>query len=335
MAIQAINTKLNLIPGGVIPVVNCSQYDVGRVLTFDIYDGNNAASLAAGTTVKVEGTKPSRHAFSYGSPTATISGNVVTISTADQMTAEAGTVECKIVLTNGSQVIGTAMFLLECEVAGVQDDVDISDTVLPTYMEAGRQNMLNAEAWAIGTKNGTAVSSDAPQYHNNSKWWCDQNQGKVEASQAWAETSHGYANQAQTAAANAQLFRDDSAKNAALSLNYADEGRKWSKSWAVYSDNTSEYGSDLNCSQFWSDRAQVFYNKASALYQLMQQRMNAWIAIMRQLIGSIYIATQSGDHLITQSGDNLVINFAGSVYLTTEADERLLTEVGNNIIVSK
>ena len=32
----------------------------------------------------------------------------------------------------------------------------------------------NAEAWAVGTKNGVAVGSSAPQYHNNSKYWSDQ-----------------------------------------------------------------------------------------------------------------------------------------------------------------
>lgn len=35
---------------------------------------------------------------------------------------------------------------------------------------------LDAEAWANGTRNGTAVESTDPAYHNNSKYWKDQAQ---------------------------------------------------------------------------------------------------------------------------------------------------------------
>lgn len=284
MAIQAISTKLNLIPGGVIPVVNCSQYDVGRVLTFDIYDGNTPASLASGTTVKVEGTKPSRHAFSYGSPTATISGSTVTVSTADQMTAEAGTVECKIVLTNGSQVIGTAMFLLECEVAGVQDDVDISDTVLPTYMEAGRQNMLNAEAWAKGTKDGTAVGPSEPQYHNSSKYWNEQ--------------TGAYATSAQT-----------SATNAAGSASSAATKRDQAKSWAVYSTDPDASGTDTNNAEYWCDQSHSYFNQMQTLAIELGNKVAAIEALLQLMFGSVYLTTESGDRLLTETGDNLIIDY--------------------------
>ena len=284
MSIQAQAIKLNLIPGGVIPVANCSQYDVGRVFTFTIYDGNSPASLTSGTTVKVEGTKPSRHAFSYGSPTATISGNVVTVSTADQMTAEAGTVECKLVLTYSGQVIGTAMFLLECEQAGVQDDVDISDTVLPTYMEAGRQNMLGAEAWAKGTKDGVAVESTEPQYHNNSKYWNEQ-------TQAYA-----------TAAAS-------SATNAAGSASTASTKRDQAKSWAVYSTDPDASGTDTNNAEYWCDQSHSYYDQMQALAIELGNKISAIEALLQLMFGSVYLTTESGDRLLTETGDNLIIDY--------------------------
>ena len=284
MAIQAQAIKLNLIPGGVIPVANCSQYDVGRVFTFTIYDGNNAASLASGTTVKVEGTKPSRHAFSYGSPTATISGNVVTVTTADQMTMEAGTVECKIVLTAGSQVVGTAMFLLECEQAGVQDDASISGTVLPTYMEAGRQYMLGAEAWAKGTKDGTAVESTDPQYHNNSKYWNEQ--------------TGAYA----TAAAS-------SATNAAGSASNALTYRNQAKSWAVYSTDPDSSGTDTNNAEYWCDQSHSYYTQMETLGIELGNKIAAIEALLELMFGKVYLTTESGDRLLTETGDHLLIDY--------------------------
>lgn len=42
-----------------------------------------------------------------------------------------------------------------------------------TVGEATRQNRLNSEAWAVGTKDGTDVDTDADQYENNAKYWAE------------------------------------------------------------------------------------------------------------------------------------------------------------------
>ena len=284
MAIQSQGIGLNIVPGGIIPVVHATQYDVGRVFEFGLLDGNVTASIPSGTTVKVEGTKPSRHAFSYGSPVATISGNVVTVSTADQMTAEAGSVECKLVLTYNSQVIGTAMFILECEVAGVQDDVDISDTVLPAYMEAGRQNMLNAEAWAKGTKDGTAVGSGEPQYHNNAKYWNDQTGSLATAASNSAAAAAG-------SAATSQTNRDQA------------------KSWAVPSTDPDSYGTNTNNSKYWCDQSHSYFNQMQTLAIELGNKVAAIEALLQLMFGSVYLTTESGDRLLTETGDNLIIDY--------------------------
>ena len=376
MAIQAQNIKLNVVPGGIIPVVHVSQFDENRTLTFTLYDGENVASLPAGTTAKIDGTKPSRKAFSYN---ASISNNIVTVNTQTQMTIEPGTVECKIVLTSGSQIIGSAMFFMEVEQAGVQDDADISETVLPAYMEAGRQNMLNAEAWAKGTKDGVAVGSTEPQYHNNAKYWAGvaetSGQGWVDTidaagqrnvnsvnsagqtwnttlnttGQEWSNITRGYmneartsANNAATSAARAQSSETQSSRNVDISRQYsekalenAENGREWAKSWATYSYNPDRYGHDSDNAQYWSDRAHYFYDKTVTLASKMQEKLNSVITVIKMLIGSIYITTQSGDHLVTQSGDSLVLDFAENMYLATASGDRVLTENDNNITVSR
>ena len=156
MAIQAQNTKLNVVPGGIIPVVHVSQYDVDRALTFTLYDGSTAATLASGTTAKVEGTKPDGKGFQYGSPEVSLSGNVVTINTPIQMTCVSGTTDCKVILKKGSQVIGTALFLLEVERAGLTEDTDISETDLPGIIAEATEQMERAEAAAVAA----ALSED-------------------------------------------------------------------------------------------------------------------------------------------------------------------------------
>ena len=262
MAIQDITTELNIIPGGIIPVVHVSQYDVGRVLAFPLIDGNSAASLPSGTAATVEGTKPSNKGFSYS---ATISDNVVTVNTTQQMTIEEGTVYCKLKLTKDTQVIGTAMFIMEVERAGINDSTDISETDIPAYIEGGRQNMLNSEAWAVGTKGGTAVESTEPQYHNNSKYYSDQ-----------AGTDATTASTAATTATTAATL---------------------SESWAVGNTNTRT-GENTNNSKYWCQ-----------LGMAALQEISAMVAVMRLILGTIYLTTEGGDNLITEGGDMLIMDY--------------------------
>lgn len=203
MSIQAQNTELNIVPGGIIPVVHVSQYDVDRVLTFNLYDRNSEASLASGTTAVIEGTKPDGNGFQYA---ATITGNTVTVNTTIQMTVLSGTVDCKIVLRNGSQVIGTALFIMDVEKAGINENTPISETDLPLIIAEATEQMeraevaataaalsetnaatsesnastseanaaadaLKSEGYAVGKQNGADVSSGNPYYENNAKYY--------------------------------------------------------------------------------------------------------------------------------------------------------------------
>lgn len=355
---------LDVTPGGIIPVVHVSQHDVNRCIVLRLFDGNNYASLPNGAAASIEGTKPSKKAFQYD---ATIQdGHDVVVYTQHQMTIEEGTVECKIKITgNGGIIIGTSLFFMEVEQAGIIDSADVSETVLPVYMEAGRQYMLGSEAWAVGTKDGTAVPSSAPQYHNNSKYWAEQaaasgegweeriatagntQVGRVNtagntqtarvntAGDYWddiikdyADAASAYSTRAGGYASEANVYRKQAAQS-------AENGREWAKSWAVYSDNPDVYGSDWNNSQYYADRSHFFYDRTVDLYNKMREKIDSILVILRMLITQIHITTQTGDRIVTQSGDSLVINFAENVILATQDDNRLLTQRGNNIAVSR
>ena len=162
------NTKLNAVPGGIIPVVHVSQFDVNRAISFTIYDGNAPAVLSEGTTVSIEGTKPDGYGFAY---TGTLVDNVATFNTTDQMTVLSGSIECKLILSLNSQVIGTAMFILDIEKAAIDGNTDMSETEIPAIIELASQQESNAEAWAVGTRGGNPVPPTDPTYNNSSEWW--------------------------------------------------------------------------------------------------------------------------------------------------------------------
>ncbi|MBR2414903.1 MAG: BppU family phage baseplate upper protein [Clostridia bacterium] len=165
--------NLQYAPTAVNPVIHVSQFDVGRQFKFDLFDGATAYVMPAGTTARVEGLKPDGHAFSYDN-NIVVSGNVATITTTLQMTVIAGTVDCEIRFSNGSDDIGTLNFKLVVEKSPIDGNVDMSDTEIPAIINLARQEAENAEAWAAGTRGGLPVSSDDPAFENNAAYYAQQ-----------------------------------------------------------------------------------------------------------------------------------------------------------------
>ena len=223
---QTIN--LQIAPTGVNPVIHVSQFDVGRQFKLMLYDGAAAYSLPEGTTARIDGIKPDKHGFSY-TDAVSVSGNQVTITTKEQMTILSGVVECELRFLKDEDNIGTLNFKLQVETSPINESTDISDTDIPAIIDMGRQNMLNDEAWAEGTKDGVPVTSDDPQYENNAKYYADN-------------------------AAYSASDANDSASDARDSKNAASASATLSESWAVGGTN-SRTGEDTNNSKYYSEQA--------------------------------------------------------------------------------
>lgn len=164
---------LDVITGGVPQVLHVAQYDTGaRTLKFNIYSSNNDLDLT-GATAKISGRKADGLGFEYP---ATISDGVVVADCTDQMTAVAGIVECAITLTNSEGQIQTARFDLNVKPAPLNDDTVISDSDFPLIEQAieAEGKAEEAEAWAVGTRDGDPVPVSDPTYENNAKYWAEQ-----------------------------------------------------------------------------------------------------------------------------------------------------------------
>lgn len=208
---QSIN--LNLIPDGVKPVAKVSQFDVGRVVTFSLYQGPDVYTPPAGTTLEFRELKSDKHICVYDDA-ATLSDSTITLETTQQMTASAGEALCQFKLTNGTEVLATLNFWLDVQTDPAAEG-DISDSDIPgiialateqmeraeaaadsaaadaesaedskedaetaatsagTSATAAEDSAGDAEAYAIGTRGGTDVPSTDPAYQNNSKYYSD------------------------------------------------------------------------------------------------------------------------------------------------------------------
>lgn len=175
------NIDINLIPGGVLPIVQASQFDVQtNGITFTLYQGDTLYTLPNGAGVLVNGKKPDSTGFSYSAASA--SGNTVKVNVTKQMTAVAGDVICELRVSVGQQDVGTSNFILRVERSPLDDSV-ISETVLPLIEQA-------AEIAATISEYVESVAQSATS---------------ATASAATASTA---AAQAQTAAANVEAQYD-------------------------------------------------------------------------------------------------------------------------------
>lgn len=140
---QKVN--LNLIPGGVRPVINVSQYDEGRQFQLAIFQGSASYDLT-GKTVTIEVGKNDGNGCAYGVtdlvntvPVVAVSGNIVTITTPIQMTACAGENIGELKIAESGNEIGTLNFVLLCEQSALSPDTPISDTEIPEIIDAARE----------------------------------------------------------------------------------------------------------------------------------------------------------------------------------------------------
>ena len=172
---QSIN--LQIIPNGVLPKVYASQFDVGREVQFNLFDGASAYTPPAGTAIRFEGRKSDGTGFSYA---CTNVGNVVTVELTDQMTVFAEEIPCEIRMALNGDDIGTLNVILCVEKSPIDAGVPISDTEIPAIIDLARQEQYTAEAWAKGTRNGVPVTPGDPTYNNNSEYWAGQSQAATQ-----------------------------------------------------------------------------------------------------------------------------------------------------------
>jgi hypothetical protein len=106
--------KLNLIPKGEMPVFHASQFDTGRLITCELYRGEDAYSVPEGYTVELHCRKVDNNIVTMTSTL--INDNVVTFTSTEQLTACNGNNLCEVAILDEGYRIGTLNFILEVEI---------------------------------------------------------------------------------------------------------------------------------------------------------------------------------------------------------------------------
>ena len=108
---------LNMVPSGVLPVLYCSQYDIGRPLGMVVYNGGEAVNLGD-YTVTIEATRTDGAAITAA---VTTDGNIGAFETTATMTNKADRYGAQLVMTASGQRVASLPFVM-CVVRAAMDE---------------------------------------------------------------------------------------------------------------------------------------------------------------------------------------------------------------------
>ena len=120
--------RLNLVPVGATPICHAAQYDVGRQIKLELYNGAAAYQIQAGDTFELNLRKPDEHIVT-ASITGTQGNTYLILETTEQMCAAPGINICKIKVKNSGDEIGTLIFNMAVQM-DVLADGDPSESAI-------------------------------------------------------------------------------------------------------------------------------------------------------------------------------------------------------------
>lgn len=130
---QARQITLNLVPGGVMPRIHCSQYDKGVPVAVTIYDGDTTYTVPEDATVYVQGAKLDGTLYQYE---CTYSGSVVYFDLTIQMTVIAGDNIAELSIYDSNEdIVGTCNFVIDVEESALQDPTETSYNDIPAIAD--------------------------------------------------------------------------------------------------------------------------------------------------------------------------------------------------------
>jgi len=204
--------SLDMVPGGVTPIVRVSQYDKTlRTISIHLTMEGADYAIPSGSTVTVSGTKPDGTGFDNP---CSFTGSTVTVSITEQMTAAPGDVPCEItVMDKSGGRMASANFTLRVEEAALKAETVISKSEITLFEKLASETAANAAS----VKSVATEASAAQTAATNAKASAD----AAKLSETHAASSEASAKASATTASSAAQTATSKASAAATSATTA------------------------------------------------------------------------------------------------------------------
>jgi len=143
-----------------LPVIEMSQYDLGREIIIHMKDGSDWFDLT-GYTAKLQGTKPSGFGYTVDG---VVDGHDITFASNYDMTSEAGFIPSEVRLTKDGVSLGSLNVILHVE--KTPHDVNVTDGSPETIVPEITELVERAEAAAEVLLDCSAIATTLPAGSN-------------------------------------------------------------------------------------------------------------------------------------------------------------------------
>ena len=246
-----------------LPVIEVSQFDIGRPIIIHMKDGDEWYDLT-GYTVKLQGTKPSGFGYSV---TGVVSGHDVTFTTTYDMTSEAGFILSEVSIIDGESPIGSQNAMLHVEQSPHPPEiVDGSpETILPEMRELVNRAEAAAEILldcsAIATTLPTGASATASYSPETGVFRFGLPRGAKGDTGATGETGNGISNIRKTSTSGLVdtytiYFTDQTTTTFTVTNGQNGTGSVadvWQNGVSVLDDTTAKVVADANVQSDWDE----------------------------------------------------------------------------------
>lgn len=143
-----------------LPVIEMSQYDLGREVVIHMKDGSDWFDLT-GYTAKLQGTKPSGFGYTVDG---VVDGHDITFASSYDMTSEAGFIPSEVRLTKNGVSLGSLNVILHVE--KTPHDVSVTDGSPESIIPEMTELVERAEAAAEVLLDCSAIATTLPAGSN-------------------------------------------------------------------------------------------------------------------------------------------------------------------------
>lgn len=121
------NVKLNLIPGLNNPVCHVSQYDIGRIIRLNLFEGSSIYTLSGNEIIRLNVRKPDNTILEE--QLVNTSSTYVTFDTSEQMCPLPGDNVCELSIESNGTIIRSINFLMKVEKSPLYKGIEVESSV--------------------------------------------------------------------------------------------------------------------------------------------------------------------------------------------------------------
>lgn len=147
---QTQDLVLDIVPGGVPPVIDVTQYDTAREIKITLSSRTSASfSLSSNYTYELRGTRANKTGFIDTEAVSMVDTRTLIFTTTGTMTSIAGECRCGILIFDGEEHIETINFIMQVHRASLEAETVVNDQSFESIIKDTVEEVIDEQGLVI------------------------------------------------------------------------------------------------------------------------------------------------------------------------------------------